>query len=449
MARVLGMEQTIKSKFSSYYRPNNEWFAELWATCFFVVDANVLLDLYRYSSNTSEQLLSILEGVRDRLWMPYQAALEYHENRLDVISAETRTYSDTIKLCRSLRENLTSSRRHPFANDALVATVMDFLHKLEDDLDKRRARRDELLLRDPLQERISELFSEGVGDPLSGEANEALAREGERRYRDKVPPGYKDVDKEDHRKYGDLQVWFQIIEWARKSQRNIIFITDDAKEDWWQIHNGNTIGPRPELLQEIVREADIMFYMYQPSQFMEYAQKHFNQQIERETIDEIRNLSATRLTRSFEEDDMELAEQISPKYKAIRRFVSNHLAIRQILALYRKYDLSTYNVDGRPSSIPTQLLDELEPIVRQDSEVVTAIQAVHSLAPRVFELHMRRTGITGELLKDAYFTNNLPGAFIRLLDIMRGEFHTSDPRTELKAYLRNQNLPEANDIIEE
>lgn len=436
----------MKSKFFNYYRPTDEWFAELWATCFFVVDANVLLNLYRYSSKASERLLSILGDVRDRVWIPYQAALEYHERRLDVISAETKTYSDTIKQCKSLREKLTSSQRHPFANDALVPTVMDFLSKLEEDLEKRRTQRDKLLSNDPLQEQISQLFSEKVGDPPSDEANAALVLEGERRYRDKIPPGYKDADKDDRRKYGDLQVWLQIIDWAKKGQKNIVFITDDAKEDWWLFHNSNIVGPRPELLHEIAQEAGVMFYMYRTLQFIEYAQKYLNQQIDRETIDEIRDFSDTELNRSIEENEIDLAERISPKYKAIRRFVSNHHDIKQVLALYEDYDLSMYNADGNPSSIPFQLLDELEPIIRRDSGIVTAIQAVHSLPSDVFERHIKRTRITGEILKDAYLTNNLPGAFIRLLDVLRDAFHINDPRTELKAYLREQNFSEANDI---
>lgn len=439
----------MRSKFPGYYRPTNEWFAELWATCSFVVDANVLLNLYRYSSETSEQLLSIFEGVRDRIWIPHQAALEYHQNRLEVISTETRAYRDTIRLCRSLRDNLASSRRHPFANDALVATVLTFLRKLEDDLDERQSRRNKLLSRDPLQERVSELFTDRVGDPLSDQASAALLREGEERYQDKTPPGYKDIDKDDRRKYGDLRVWFQIIDWARESQKNIVFITDDAKEDWWRIHEGNIIGPRPELLEEIAREAGVMFYMYQAGQFIEHAQEYLNQQINPETIDEIRNLSDSQLSRSVEESDIELAERISPKYRAIRRFVSNHAAIKQILDIYGRYDLSAYNADGNPSSIPRGLLDELEPIMSRDNEIATAIQAVHSLAPNVFEHHVRRTGISGDVLNDAYFKNNLPGAFIRLLDVMRSEFRTEDPRTELKAYLREQYSLRSTDVPEE
>ena len=434
----------MKSKFSSYYRPTDEWFDELWATCFFVVDANVLLNLYRYSPKASERLLSILEDVRDRIWIPYQAALEYHERRLDVISAETKTYSDTVKQCRSLRQSLTYSQRHPFANDALVSTVVNLLGKLEEDLDKKRNQRDKLLSRDPLQEQISLLFSDRVGDPLSNEANAELELEGERRYKERIPPGYKDVDKDDHRKYGDLRVWFQIIDWAKDVQKNIVLITDDAKEDWWLIHNGNVVGPRPELLQEIAEKAGVMFHMYRTIQFTEHAQKHLNQQIDRETIDEIRDFSDTQLSRNVEENETELADRISPKYKAIKRFVRNHRNIKRVLALYQEYDLSAYTVDNNPSSIPPQLLGELEPIIRRDGGIVTAIQAVHSLPPKVFDSHTKRTGIADEMLNDAYLTNNLPGAFIRLLDVLRDEFHINDPRAELKVYLREQNSSEAN-----
>lgn len=432
----------MKSKFSSYYQPSDEWFADLWTTCFFVVDANVLLNLYRYSASTSEQLISILEGVRDRIWIPYQAALEYHERRLDVISSETKTYSDTIGLCRSLRENLSTSRRHPFADDAVVASTINFLHKLEDDLNKRQTRREGLLSQDPLQERIGELFAERVGDPLSSEENVKLTREGEKRYEEKIPPGYKDVNKDERRRYGDLRVWFQIIAWARASQNNVVFVTDDAKEDWWFYHNGRIMGPRPELRQEIEAKAGVSFYMYQPSQFMEHAQKYLNQQVEPETIDEIRNFSDTQLGQNIEEFEPELADRISPRYKAIRRFVSNYLVIKEVLVLYRKHDISTYTADGSPTSIPTNLLAELEPIVRRDPSVVTAIQAVHSLAPAVFEHHVRRTRITGEILNDIYITNNLPSAFMRLLAVMRDEIQEGDPTAELKMYLRERLLQE-------
>jgi len=50
----------VKKTFPGYYRPTEEEFSEHWKNCFFVFDANVLLNLYRYTPATSEPLLTIL-----------------------------------------------------------------------------------------------------------------------------------------------------------------------------------------------------------------------------------------------------------------------------------------------------------------------------------------------------------------------------------------------------
>jgi len=89
----------MKNQFSEFYRPSKAEFAELWKTAIFVVDANFLLDLYRYSEKTSHDLLETLEKVAEenRLWIPHQVAFEFHENRLKVISAQVRKYANTPK----------------------------------------------------------------------------------------------------------------------------------------------------------------------------------------------------------------------------------------------------------------------------------------------------------------------------------------------------------------
>ena len=37
---------------------------------------------------------------------------------------------------------------------------------------------------------------------------------------------------------------------TKDNKRDVIFITDDKKEDWWNICKGRTIGPRVELIKE-------------------------------------------------------------------------------------------------------------------------------------------------------------------------------------------------------
>ena len=49
------------------------------------IDANVLLNLYRYNARTVEDLLAIFERFGDRLVVPHQAMREFHRNRLAAI----------------------------------------------------------------------------------------------------------------------------------------------------------------------------------------------------------------------------------------------------------------------------------------------------------------------------------------------------------------------------
>ncbi|WP_204277464.1 PIN-like domain-containing protein, partial [Escherichia coli] len=65
-----------------------------------------------------------------------------------------------------------------------------------------------------------------------------LKKEGEDRYAKKIPPGYKDAKKDagEFDKYGDLIIWKDMIGKAKADKRPILFISDDAKEDWWWIH---------------------------------------------------------------------------------------------------------------------------------------------------------------------------------------------------------------------
>ncbi len=52
-----------------------------------VVDANVLLNLYRYNEATRDDLLGVLRHLGDRLWVPHQVVREFWRNRLGVLAS--------------------------------------------------------------------------------------------------------------------------------------------------------------------------------------------------------------------------------------------------------------------------------------------------------------------------------------------------------------------------
>lgn len=57
-----------------------------------VLDANVLLDLYRYTQDARVQVLAALRLIADqqRLWLPHQVGLEFVRNRANAVKDRQR-----------------------------------------------------------------------------------------------------------------------------------------------------------------------------------------------------------------------------------------------------------------------------------------------------------------------------------------------------------------------
>lgn len=121
-------------------------------------------------------------------------------------------------------------------------------------------------------DKIDNLFSGKIGNSSNEEEFQKICKQVKSRFEQKQPPGYKDQNKsKDIEKYGDAILWLQVIDYAKTKNKPIIFITDDVKEDWWKRHEGKTISPRPELIQEIKTKAKVDFWMYTGDRFLMYA----------------------------------------------------------------------------------------------------------------------------------------------------------------------------------
>jgi hypothetical protein len=300
----------MRDIFFGYYRPTDEEFAELWDNCLFVLDANVLLDLYRYSPQSSERLIDILTRVSDRLWIPHQVALEYQNNRPGAIGSSVKLYDDISNRLQKTKdelERLLKQREEHLSLDVdrLLGKIEGAFAQIEEELDVYREQHPDLFQEDHIRETLTALFAEKVGQPYSQERLAEIYEVGAERYASKVPPGYEDVGEKEGQvtrygsliiqsMYGDLILWFQIIDRAKSEQRPIVLVTGDAKEDWWWQVRGRTIGPRPELATEMMGEASVSFYMYTPDRFMHYAGEYLGVQVEREVIDEIQSVAEER-----------------------------------------------------------------------------------------------------------------------------------------------------------
>jgi hypothetical protein len=110
-------DAALRAANPGYYSPTDDEYSASWDDGLIAVDASVLLSLYRYSTKTRDELIKLLTGLRERLWLPHQAAVEYERNRLPVIRQQVNAYGQTLetfdKGLASIRTEFSHLARHP------------------------------------------------------------------------------------------------------------------------------------------------------------------------------------------------------------------------------------------------------------------------------------------------------------------------------------------------
>lgn len=283
----------MKNIFPGHFRPTKDEFDKLWENAIFVVDANVILNLYRYSSKTRNELQRILSTINHRIFIPHQAAEEFLRNRLVVTSEQSDEYTSTIKEIDKIVNKISNKDRHPFIEEETTTELEAFAEKIKRNLKDQQDSLLRKLTNDEILDFVASTFEKNTGQPYTKDELDRIINEGTIRYESKIPPGYKDVNKENpsfpHRKFGDLIVWYQTIDHSKTSNKPIIFITDDKKEDWWLEQSGRTIGPRPELIEEFKRKSGNDFWMYTVSRFVEEHSERHDKSILGKLLDDILN----------------------------------------------------------------------------------------------------------------------------------------------------------------
>jgi len=279
----------MKSKFPGYYRPTDDEFKKMWKQGIFVFDTNVLLDLFRYSQETVNSLLRIMESLKGRVWLPYQVSKEYHKNLPNIISEQAIKYGESIKTLKSFTEQIEAESSHPFLKPNQHEEISRFCEKIDNELSLKREEIEKSLTDNPIKEKIADLFEDKIGEQFSDDELEKIFNEGEKRYKENIPPGYSDKSKPGNEKYGDLIIWKEILKKSKETDNPIILVTGEKKEDWFLTTKiGKTIGPRPELIGEIKKEKDILFYCYPTNTFLKYyAKEYLEAKIDKEIIKEV------------------------------------------------------------------------------------------------------------------------------------------------------------------
>jgi hypothetical protein len=235
------------------FRPQSEAIRErVWSRGLIVLDANVLLHLYRVDEKLRSALFDVLEdkNVAARLWFPHQVVAEFYANRASVIA-------DQLRVLEKLSQDIANAfRGFPEAKETtrfLIdrAKLRELRAEAQTNIEKfiaeARSSYPASMSSDALLERLEAIILPRMGVRPGDVERQKLIDEGKRRLKEQVPPGFKDANKPEN---GDYFVWAQCLEKCAQDKRDLLLVTDDGKEDWWHRVHGLMVGARPELRAE-------------------------------------------------------------------------------------------------------------------------------------------------------------------------------------------------------
>lgn len=281
----------MRDEFRGYYPLSEDELERLWTRGTIVLDTNVLLNLYKFPADAREGMFALLEAARDRIWIPHHVALEYHRRREVVIESQLNVFDKvkTILGYGSIKAELDRLQLRKFHSLISVEDVLRAIRPALEEFDAALAALESEHVKpfgaDPVRDRLNELFGNDIGEAFTSQELQNLYREGTERYSCDVPPGYKD-DKEKSKlpefvhggltykpSFGDLIIWKQVIRHAKDHGiQELMLVSDDEKSDWRhaQKYRGTLVLlPRPELVEEIRREAGVdVFFIYSSENFL-------------------------------------------------------------------------------------------------------------------------------------------------------------------------------------
>lgn len=284
----------MRSKFKSFYQPNvkDKKIDEILTSdkVLFILDTNILLNLYRYKEETRKDFFNILEKIKKRIFIPYHVALEYQKNRIGVISEqnkELRKFVDHIKLLEITNEsilNVTKGdinqvygriiKKYPDLKELISTITRAYkesctkpLTDLQEQLEKKIKENIKINSQDTIRDNLDKLGLL-IGEPFTQTQLNEIYKIGAERFQNKISPGFGDdkikselvfsyYNRVYQQKFGDLIIWEQIKGFLKdkKEYKYIIFITDDQEKNDWveKIEDDGLkfVGPKIELISEL------------------------------------------------------------------------------------------------------------------------------------------------------------------------------------------------------
>lgn len=294
----------MKKSFREYHVFTEKELDKLWNEAIIVLDTSVLLDFYCFGDETLNDYYTVLKAVKKhkQLWMPYQVGYELFNRRIGVINRQLKQYDNILSYLTTAQQQISNLTNTALSHahldfDDIARKYQDAVQPIKEEVEKLKRAHPDHLGNDQIITELEKIFTDSViGSGYSDEELEKIYKEGEDRYSKRMPPGFKDQAKQDNeeepvrnRKFGDLVIWKQMIEKAKAENRSIIFVTNDAKDDWVLYTNDRRrLGAKPQLKKEMLASTGVDFVLYSSDEFLDIAHKQLNLKVKTESVDEVK-----------------------------------------------------------------------------------------------------------------------------------------------------------------
>jgi hypothetical protein len=286
----------------AYRTVTEDDYRSLFSSGMIVLDANSLLNLYRYHAETRAVLLEVLARLKDRLWIPHQAMREFHDGRIFVIDSRSEETAHAIaeidKCGAELEKQIRTWGRRIGLQEAgienLAKPIKEAASRIVGEIGSLGADSTfgeaQDTAKDPVVESLSHILAQCVGAPLSTDDLREVRKEAKQRITEKRPPGWKDAGKRENAE-GDYIIWYQTLQEAKVRGVDVLFTTGDVKEDWWRRERGESKGPLPELVHEMHAVAGVRLFMLRPESLLFHAGKLLGISVSKESVQDVQRVT--------------------------------------------------------------------------------------------------------------------------------------------------------------
>lgn len=231
---------------------------ELYKTAVFVFDTNALLVPFDTSEKNLKEIKQILIKLKNekRLFIPSRVAREFAKNRATKLG-------ELFLSLRQLKGNLNSGTfkisQYPLLDgDDSYSKLKDNFEAIVKQIGQARSNIESIEQKilgwswnDSVSLAYKEIFTSDTIESPSATPEE-IEKDLKFRFAHRIAPGYKDSNKIDDG-VGDLVIWHTILAIGKKFSNDVIFISNDEKNDWF--HKQDKVGmyPKFELYDEFRR----------------------------------------------------------------------------------------------------------------------------------------------------------------------------------------------------